>query len=48
MKLGEDQMQEFKAAFQLFSGGKDQLTPDQLDKALKKFGTARSLLTMRL
>jgi len=32
-------MQEFKAAFQLFTGGKETLNVESLDKALKKFGT---------
>jgi len=31
-------MQEFKAAFQMFSGGKEKLNADTLEKALKKFG----------
>jgi len=38
VKLGDDQMQEFKAAFQLFSGGKETLNVENLDKSLKKFG----------
>jgi len=38
VKLGDDQMQEFKAAFQMFTGGKETLNAENLEKALKKFG----------
>jgi hypothetical protein len=37
-------MQEFKAAFQMFSGGKEALNVENLDKALKKFGAPLCLL----
>lgn len=40
VKLGDDQMQEFKAAFQMFTGGKEHLNAEALEKALKKFGAA--------
>ena len=35
--LEDSQMEEFKAAFQLFSGGKERLNAEDLDRALKKF-----------
>ena len=42
VQLADEQMEEFKAAFQMFSGGKERLDAADLDKALKKFGIKKA------